>query len=219
MAVLLRRTAEGPLDERCVDFVYQPLCEADGSISGIFVHGVDISERKRAEDLVRAANALLSLLPEKSNRKDYMDAVVDLLRNWTGCRCAGIRGVDEQGRIPYEAYAGFSRGVLEPGERAHSPPRPMCLHAGYPGQASATRRCGDDAGRIVCLWPAFRICQAFSGNDASQFRGICITSGFESLALIPLRHQGQILGLIHLADEAPDRLPPRMVEFLDRCRR
>ncbi len=215
MAVLLRRTAEGPLDERCVDFVYQPLCEADGSISGIFVHGVDISERKRAEDLVRAANALLSLLPEKSNRKDYMDAVVDLLRNWTGCRCAGIRGVDEQGRIPYEAYAGFSEEfwsrenllILHQDQCACTrvilgKPLPQDAAAMTPGGSFVCGRLSEFAKHI-------------SGNDASQFRGACITSGFESLALIPLRHQGQVLGLIHLADEAPDRLPARIVELLE----
>jgi PAS domain S-box-containing protein len=42
--------AEGQApDERYVDFVYQPLREEDGSISGIIVMGVDITESKRAQ--------------------------------------------------------------------------------------------------------------------------------------------------------------------------
>lgn len=42
--------AEGQApDERYVDFVYQPLREEDGSISGIIVLGVDITENKRAQ--------------------------------------------------------------------------------------------------------------------------------------------------------------------------
>lgn len=36
-------------DERYVDFVYQPLREADNSISGIMVIGVDVTENKRAQ--------------------------------------------------------------------------------------------------------------------------------------------------------------------------
>ena len=36
-------------DERYVDFVYQPLREEDGSISGIIVLGVDVTESKRAQ--------------------------------------------------------------------------------------------------------------------------------------------------------------------------
>jgi PAS domain S-box-containing protein len=34
-----------PREERCVDFVYQPLREGDGSISGILVFGVDLTHR------------------------------------------------------------------------------------------------------------------------------------------------------------------------------
>ena len=47
--------AEGQApDERYLDFVYQPLREEDGSISGIIVLGVDVTENKRAhEALVR----------------------------------------------------------------------------------------------------------------------------------------------------------------------
>ena len=42
--------AEGQApDERYVDFVYQPLREEDGSISGIIVLGVDVTENKRAQ--------------------------------------------------------------------------------------------------------------------------------------------------------------------------
>ena len=36
-------------DERYVDFVYQPLREADNSVSGIIVMGVDVTDNKRAQ--------------------------------------------------------------------------------------------------------------------------------------------------------------------------
>jgi signal transduction histidine kinase/ActR/RegA family two-component response regulator len=36
---------EGPIDERYVDFVYQPITDRDGSVSGIFVQGVDVTSR------------------------------------------------------------------------------------------------------------------------------------------------------------------------------
>jgi signal transduction histidine kinase len=37
-------------DERYIDFVYQPLRESDGSVSGIIALGVDITDRKKAQD-------------------------------------------------------------------------------------------------------------------------------------------------------------------------
>ncbi len=46
----------GPLVERFVDFVYQPIRDAGGAVSGIFVEGSDVTSRKHIEDELRAAN-------------------------------------------------------------------------------------------------------------------------------------------------------------------
>jgi signal transduction histidine kinase/ActR/RegA family two-component response regulator len=46
----------GPLVERFVDFVYQPIRDTSGAISGIFVEGSDVTARKQVEDELRAAN-------------------------------------------------------------------------------------------------------------------------------------------------------------------
>ncbi len=40
----------GVLDELYVDFILQPITESDGTVSGIFVQGSDVSEQKRSED-------------------------------------------------------------------------------------------------------------------------------------------------------------------------
>lgn len=40
-------------EERNVDFVYQPLREPDGSVSGILVFGVDITSRRQSETMLR----------------------------------------------------------------------------------------------------------------------------------------------------------------------
>jgi len=64
--VYLRREQGGPLEQRYVNFVYQPLKERDASISGIFVHGVDVT------DLVRTTEALR----EADRRKDEFLAML-----------------------------------------------------------------------------------------------------------------------------------------------
>ena len=38
----------GPVDDRYVDFVYQPIRDATGAVVGIFVEGADVTDRKRA---------------------------------------------------------------------------------------------------------------------------------------------------------------------------
>ncbi len=40
----------GVLDELYVDFILQPITGSDGTVSGIFVQGSDVSEQKRSED-------------------------------------------------------------------------------------------------------------------------------------------------------------------------
>jgi PAS domain S-box-containing protein len=58
MRTLIQREPEGEPEERFLDFVYQPIFEADGSISGIFAHGVDITEQVRARKESEEANRI-----------------------------------------------------------------------------------------------------------------------------------------------------------------
>jgi len=53
--LLLQAAAGGPLKERYVDFVYQPIRGADGMVSGIFVEGTDVTERFLAHERLRIA--------------------------------------------------------------------------------------------------------------------------------------------------------------------
>ena len=46
----------GPVVTRYLDFVYQPIKNADGSVSGIFVEGVDVTDRALADAALRDAD-------------------------------------------------------------------------------------------------------------------------------------------------------------------
>ncbi len=79
----LQRSPGGPLERRYLDFVYQAIREADNSISGIIVLGVDVTERKRTEDILRttekltAVGRLASSIAHEINNP--LEAVVNLL--------------------------------------------------------------------------------------------------------------------------------------------
>ena len=49
MRLFVRRRKGGPLEEAFLDFVYQPMRDPEGTIAGILVHGVDVTERQRVE--------------------------------------------------------------------------------------------------------------------------------------------------------------------------
>jgi PAS domain S-box-containing protein len=52
----LQRTGKDSLEQRYVDFVYQPLWDNDRQVVGIFVEGHDVTEHKKAEELLQTAN-------------------------------------------------------------------------------------------------------------------------------------------------------------------
>ncbi|HEX6639877.1 MAG TPA: ATP-binding protein, partial [Thermoanaerobaculia bacterium] len=85
MRVTLER--DGIAEERFADFVYQPIRDVDGAITGIFVHGNDVSEQvharqiveRQAEELEHANLALLQAqesLKEADRRKDEFIATL-----------------------------------------------------------------------------------------------------------------------------------------------
>jgi two-component sensor histidine kinase len=49
VSVNLQRTADAPLEERFLDFVYQPILGAEGEAVGVFVQGSDVTDRVLAE--------------------------------------------------------------------------------------------------------------------------------------------------------------------------
>jgi PAS domain S-box-containing protein len=52
--ITVQRFPDAPPVERVITFVYQPLMEADGSCSGVFVHGVDMTEQVHARTELEA---------------------------------------------------------------------------------------------------------------------------------------------------------------------
>ncbi len=57
MRVMLSRQPGAAPEERWLDFVYLPMREADGSVSGIFVHGVDLTQQVKARQRVEQSEA------------------------------------------------------------------------------------------------------------------------------------------------------------------
>ena len=141
--------------------------------------------------------------------------MVEAIRDWTGCRRLGIRLVDPQANIPYEAYIGFSREFWELENR-------LSLHT---DQCLCTRmiRTTPEPHELPVLTPggSFRCDNAaefvagLSSEQQASYRGNCVKVGFRSLAVIPIRYHDQVLGVIHMADERPDMVPVATIEFLE----
>ena len=53
------RLRDGVMEQRFLDFIYQPMFDTEGNVTGIFLEGADVTNRKRAEDALRHANEQL----------------------------------------------------------------------------------------------------------------------------------------------------------------
>jgi diguanylate cyclase (GGDEF)-like protein/PAS domain S-box-containing protein len=56
MRVQFQLTPGGPLTERHIDFVFQPLFAPDSTVSGVFIQGNDVTEQKRAKEALAISN-------------------------------------------------------------------------------------------------------------------------------------------------------------------
>jgi len=79
----LARTPAEPLETRYLDFTYQPRREPDGTISGIIVLGIDVTDRKKSEEALvqteklAAVGRLASSIAHEINNP--LEAVTNLL--------------------------------------------------------------------------------------------------------------------------------------------
>jgi PAS domain S-box-containing protein len=73
LAARLQRAPDAPLEQRFINLIYQPIVEADGSISGIFVEGSDVTDRVEAEEsLRRLAETLEQQVEARTRERDMV---------------------------------------------------------------------------------------------------------------------------------------------------
>jgi len=197
------------------DWTLVPILDAHGEVRLLVLSLEDVTQRMHAELSTKATNRLLKLFVRWPMRKDYLDAVADLLRDVTGCSHVGLRLRHSSDAIPYVATIGFDKEFLQ-SEDWLQLGRDDCvctrIIAGrpvpedLPGLTPAGSFCCNDTAQFF---------QNLCEQGQRAFRSVCIQRGYTSVAVIPIRHHESILGAIHLADERPGMLSPYVVEFLE----
>lgn len=174
-----------------------------------------IAEKEHAEKQTRMTNELLSLVNQTYTRSDYLNMAVAKLRKWTVCECIGVRLMNEEGDIPYEAYIGFSKEHWESEcwLNIHKD-QCTCIRV-ITGEAAPEEMKALTPGGSFCSNNFIRFINDISNESGTRFRGACVKEGFATLAVIPIRFKEKVIGAIHMADRREGALPPKTVELVE----
>jgi PAS domain S-box-containing protein len=202
---------------RTTDVLYHATVYRDeaGTVQGVFAAARDITERKQAERRRDFTSALLGLFAQKNSARDYLDSVLGVIRQWSGCQALGIRILDEHGEIPYETCAGFEPEFVELESRLSlKRDNCCCIRAISQAFEEPDRALLTPGGSYRCD-DAIAYADSLPPEKRARFRGTCMKFGFASLAVIPIRYRDAVIGAVHLADHRPGQFPLPAVEFLE----
>jgi PAS domain S-box-containing protein len=198
----------------------------DGQVAWVSLHAVmitdklvlaycrDITGHKRREAAEGVSHRFLQITHEHSEIMPLLGEFVSEIKKYTGCDAVGIRVLDDEGNIPYQAYEGFSQKFFD----SESPlsiksDRCMCINV-IKGDIDPSLPFYTEGGSFL-VNATSRFLASVSEEEKGQTRNVCNLEGYETVGLFPFRKNGRILGLIHVADHREDMVPPHVATVLE----
>lgn len=170
-------------------------------------------QNDQSEEVLKASNRFLIIANRHNEMAPLLDEFIDEIGRITGCDAVGVRILDDEGNIPYQAYRGFSNEFYEQ-ENALciNSDDCMCVNVirGTTGQKMSYYSKGS-----FCLSSTTAFLDTLGDVERHNVRGVCNAHGYESLALIPISMGQRILGLIHVADRRPNQVHPKIINVLE----
>jgi len=207
--------------------------QVDAIISGdgsdCHVAAINITERVRAEAERQVVLDMLRLINVPSDLHDIVRPVIEYLMNWAGCEAVRIRMRDGNDYPYYDANGFTGKFIIvenqlcqidENGDIIHafdSDPflEAMCWNIlqeifdpGKPYYTDYGSFWTNDAVSLLASNP--EVYTNSSGNSRSN------SECYQSIALIPLRSSGEMIGLLQFNDKQKDRFTPEMIALIER---
>lgn len=188
----------------------------------------DISEQRRSEQLRTLSAEVLQILNSPQALPDATKRILEAIKRDTGIEAVGIR-LRQGPDFPYAVSAGFSGSFLEAENHlaVRAPDGKFCVDE--TGAVRLECTCG-----LVLTGKTDSANQLFTAggsawtNDARALlkipreedprlhpRNRCIHEGYQSVALIPIRVEQEIIGLLQLNDRRKGCFTLEMIQYLE----
>jgi PAS domain S-box-containing protein len=237
MALSFQGRLNGPIEYRArrVDGSFfdmevnaETIRDADGKSAQMVAAVRDITDRKQRDAYRDTSREILRILNEPGSMPAAIQHMIAALKTRTGIDAVGIR-LQEGEDFPYTAQQGFSPDFLRSENTlvARMPEGGVCRDKD--GKVNLECTCGlVISGRPPSAHPLFTKGGSFWTNDSFPLldlpadqdprlhpRNQCMHHGYASMALVPIRAQNRIVGLIHLNDRRKGCFTPDAIEILE----
>jgi PAS domain S-box-containing protein len=211
-----------------VSLSISPIRDGGGKIIGASTITRDITEHKEVEEYQALTARLLEVLNRPYEGQNALSHVTARIKEFTGFEAVGIRlrGGDD---FPYLVTQGFPPRFVEAENYLCARTSDGKLVRDQQGKPFLECMCGNIlSGRTDVSKPFFTKGGSFWTNSTTKLlsettekdrlartRNRCNTAGYESVALIPIRADEEIIGLLQLNDTRPNRFTEMMIRFLE----
>ena len=188
--------------------------DATGNVARIDIVASDITERMRGEDARRVSQRILEIANRQTKLSPMLEEFVAEVRSFTGCAAVGLRLLDEKGNISCQADMVSSRGFYE-SESPLSIKSDHCMCIDAIKEAADPKLSFYTKGGSFYMNGSTRFLATVSEEEQGRIRSVCNKVEYESAALMPIRTEGRILGLIYVADPRENMVPLEIVNVLE----
>lgn len=200
----------------------------DGHPTGLVFVIRDITERKRAEAYREMGQEVLQILNQPAELQDSIQRILTAFKAWTGVDAVGIR-LQDGDDFPYFSQQGLSKKFLLTENTLIHRDADGGVCRNKDGKVCLECTCGlVISGNADPGHPLFTRGGSFWTNDSFPLldlpadqdprnhpRNQCIHHGYASVALVPIRNEDRIVGLIHFNDRRKGCFTLETVKLLE----
>jgi len=201
------------------------IVERDQNGKPLVVKGIviDITKVKQSENLEKLSNKVLDRLNKSGKQVNQIHDIIILIKQSNDFEAVGIR-IKDKDHFPYYETNGFTDNFVKKADH-------ICKNNLTDGSKIKVYECM--CGIIICektdsTLPFFTKNGSFWTNNLSELlkinpknirkhfsRNNCINSGYQSIALIPIRTDNEIIGLIQINDKRKDIFSNEIIRTLE----